>query len=83
MPQTDPITFRLHRLTAPAFNVSGRGPLRKVRVPLNAILEFAEDRVIDPQDWAEKVYAQIGDSGDDVLLDEAKQNELFEEPDHD
>ena len=83
VPQTDPITFRLHRLTAPAFNVSGRGPLRKVRVPLNAILEFAEDRVIDPQDWAEKVYAQIGDSGDDVLLDEAKQNELFEEPDHD
>lgn len=78
VPQTDPITFRLHRLTAPAFNVSGRGPLRKVRVPLNVILEFAEDRVIDPQIWAEKVYAQIGNSGDDVLLDEAKQIELFE-----
>lgn len=74
----EPITFRLHHLTAPAFNVSARGPIHAVVVPLHAMLEFAEERVPDPQVWAQRVYEQIRDQKAVPVLSATRQAELFE-----
>lgn len=70
------ILFRLHRLVAPEYNYSSRGPFRAVHLQLRTALELTEERFIDAQSWAERVYGEVVDV-QDVFKNGPEQHELF------
>ncbi|MCF4128474.1 ORC-CDC6 family AAA ATPase [Methylobacterium sp. SyP6R] len=53
--ETNEVTFRLHRLIAPIYNFSSRGPQRSVQVPLSDFIILTESVQFDSRHWAEKI----------------------------
>ena len=73
-PETNQVTFRLHRLIAPHYNYGSRGPQRAIYIPLINFIELAEEIPTPPRDWAERVFKIARDQAESEGLTSSQQD---------